>query len=71
MGMIHNFKFENSSMLYSCSYDDENKELTVTFRNSKSYTYIDVDKSIYDGLIDAASAGKYFNAIKQSLVLKK
>lgn len=69
--MKHNFEFENSSMLANCSYDDENKELTVTFRNGKSYTYIDVDKSTYNGLINADSAGKYFNSIKQSLVQKK
>lgn len=65
------FIFENSSMLKDCSYDDESSELTVTFTNGKSYTYIDVSKRTYDELIDAKSAGKYFNLIKNSLVQKQ
>lgn len=69
--MIHDFLFMQSSMLSGCSYDDEKKELTVTFSNSKNYVYEDVDKSIYDALISAESAGKYFNSVKAYLKVKK
>jgi hypothetical protein len=69
--MIRHYSFENSSMLKDCSYDDESEELTVTFTSGKSYTYIDVPRRTYDELIDAKSAGKYFNLIKNSLVAKQ
>lgn len=63
--------FENSTMLASCEYNNETKELTVTFANGKDYVYKDVDKSIYNALIGAASAGKYFNSVKGGLRIKK
>jgi hypothetical protein len=69
--MKHDFLFMQSSMLTGCSYDDETRELTVTFSNSKNYVYEDVDKSIYDELIGAESAGKYFNSVKAMLKVKK
>lgn len=69
--MIHDFLFMQSSMLSGCSYDDEKRELTVTFSNSKNYVYEDVDKSIYDALISAESAGRYFNSVKAHLKVKK
>jgi hypothetical protein len=58
-------------MLSSCEYNEENKELTVTFSNGKDYIYEDVDKSIYDSLITAESAGKHFNSIKGQLKIKR
>lgn len=63
--------FFNSTMLQSASYDDETKELTVTFTNNKDYVYVDVDKLIFDELIAAESAGRYFNTIKNFLKVKK
>lgn len=64
----HNFK--DSAMLASASYDDASSELTVTFTNGKSYTYTDVPASTYDELVAAPSAGRFFNSIKNFLVLK-
>jgi len=69
--MIMNFQFTNSSMLSSVSYDTEEKEMTVTFNNGRSYIYEDVDKNIYESLIAAKSAGAYFNSIKKDLKVKK
>lgn len=66
---IHNFQF-NSSMLSDCSYDSEANELTVTFNNGKSYTYVDVPFNTYVDLTNAKSAGQYFNSIKKGLVQK-
>jgi len=68
--MIERYQFTNSSLLASCEYDTVAKELTVTFSNGKDYVYVDVDKSVYDDLIDAPSAGKHFNSIKAGLVQK-
>ena len=59
-----------SSMLNGSSYDDETKELTVTFKNGKDYVYVDVDKSTFDLLESAPSAGKAFNVIKAGLTQK-
>ena len=58
-------------MLSDCSYNDETEELTVTFTSGKSYTYIDVPRRTYDELIEAKSAGKYFNNAKSSLKVKQ
>ena len=60
-----------SSMLSACEFDDETKELTVTFANGKDYVYEDVDMATYDNLINATSAGKYFNSVKQNFKIKK
>lgn len=57
-------------MLSNVSYDTTNYEMAVTFTNGKTYTYINVDRRIYDELIDAKSAGKYFNNIKKELKQK-
>lgn len=68
--MKYNASFPDSQMLYSCSYDSETKELTVTFRNGKDYTYVDVDKSIFDTMQTTSSVGRYFNSIKGTLKIK-
>ena len=67
---IHNFDFGNSSMLSSCSYDDNTNELTVTFTNGRSYTYENVAINTYLELTNATSAGKFFNQIKNMLKVK-
>lgn len=67
---IQRFEFANSSMLANCEYDDAKQELIVMFLNGKQYTYVDVPKSIYEDLINAKSAGQYFNMIKRDLTIK-
>lgn len=69
--MKHKYYFMQSAMLSACEYDDESNELTVTFANGKDYVYEDVDKGTYDNLINAPSAGKYFNSVKQNFKIKK
>jgi hypothetical protein len=68
--MIRTHTFEGSSMLASGEYNDETEEMTITFANGKDYTYIDVPKRTWDELINAESAGKYFNNCKKSLKIK-
>lgn len=51
-----------SSNVAGAAYDEETRTLTVKFHSGSSYTYQNVPESIYQGLLDADSAGKYFNA---------
>jgi len=68
--MINRYEFPDSAMLASCEYNSVDKELTVTFKNGRDYIYVDVEKQIYDDLVDAPSAGRYFNSIKSQLKQK-
>ena len=51
--------FLRSSNLRSASYDATNSTLTIEFRSGRIYTYDAVPRTVYDGLIVAASAGRY------------
>lgn len=50
----------NSSLLASASYSPASRTLTVVFNSGKSYTYQNVDISIFDGLRAAESPGRFF-----------
>ena len=69
--MIISHIFEKSAMLASADYDTEEKEMSVTFQNGRTYTYVDVEKSTYEELIGSSSAGKHFNSIKAGLKQKQ
>lgn len=56
----HYHKFENSSSIAACDYDDEKQILTVEFVRGKSYQYADVPKPVYEDLKDADSPGRFF-----------
>jgi hypothetical protein len=43
-------------------YDENSRELSITFKQGNTYTYYGVPPSIYAGFISADSAGSYFNA---------
>lgn len=62
--MQHNF--ENSSSLKSAEYDSTDKILTITFNSGSSYRYRDVPKEVYQELIEAKSAGKFFQSYIKS-----
>ena len=51
-----------SIAIKSFDYDAQNKILKIEFKNGSIYKYLDVPESIYQGLKDAASVGKYFNS---------
>jgi len=42
-------------------YDDEARELDITFTSGKTYRYREVHLEIYDGLLEAESKGEFFN----------
>ena len=68
--MINRYEFPDSAMLASCEYDTKEKELSVTFKNGRTYVYVDVPEDTYNQLIGAKSAGGYFNSIKRDLKQK-
>ena len=56
------WKALQSSNLRRCSYDIETETLQIQFNSGKTYTYEGVPASVYNGLLEASSAGQYFNS---------
>lgn len=52
----------SSSAIASATYDDENEDLTITFRNGGAYDYHGVPAEIFQGLANASSPGRYWHA---------
>lgn len=50
-----------STQIDSVGYNEETKELRVSFQNGSLYSYSGVPRSIYDGLLTAPSVGQFFN----------
>ena len=50
-----------SSNIVSAGYDSIVNSLKVNFMNGTSYIFLEVPKKIFLKLIEAVSAGKYFN----------
>lgn len=48
-----------SSNIHSVGYDEDKGELLVRFRSGTLYRYQDVPRSVYQGMIEAASVGKF------------
>ena len=51
----------DSSLIREVGYDPFMEVLTVNFRNGGIYEYIEVPESVYNNLIEAPSAGKFFH----------
>ncbi|ARV57468.1 hypothetical protein BZZ01_01410 [Nostocales cyanobacterium HT-58-2] len=51
-----------SEYLRSVGYDDLNQVLEIEFQKGEVYQYKDVPATVYAGLMNAPSHGKYFNA---------
>lgn len=54
-------RLTNSSSILDAEYDNETQTLTIQFASGRRYTFTGVPPSVYEGLIDAASAGQYFH----------
>lgn len=52
----------DSSAIRAADYNERTLVLAITFTSGNTYDYYGVPKSVYLGLISAASAGQYFNA---------
>lgn len=51
----------SSSNVAAVGYDEETSTLGVKFLNGSEYHYSGVPKSVYEGLLSAASVGGYFD----------
>lgn len=51
-----------SSNVAATRYDPLTETLEIKFHSGRTYAYEKVPSSVYQGLVDAESAGKYFNA---------
>lgn len=54
-------KNTRSDMISECAYDEEAKEMHITFAKGGTYKYSDVPKEKFDALINAESMGKHFH----------
>lgn len=52
----------NSTFLKEASYDTGSRTLTVIFNNGRTYSYQNVDQTIYQGLISADSSSRFFGS---------
>jgi len=50
-----------STNIRSVGYDPESSMLEVEFNSGSIYQYLDVPESDYEGLMNAASKGRYLN----------
>jgi hypothetical protein len=53
-----------SSAITAVKYDEENRTLDIEFREGHSYRYMHVPEFVYCELLNAESAGAFWNAIK-------
>lgn len=51
----------SSSNLDSIGYDSENSILEIAFKGGGIYQYFDVPDSVYRGIMNVDSHGKYFH----------
>jgi hypothetical protein len=54
-------RFSVSSTITSVKYDDDARELDITFTSGKKYRYFNVPLEVYAEFLDAGSKGKFFN----------
>lgn len=57
-----NWQQLESTNLKRCAYDIETETLQIQFVSGKTYSYQGVPASVYNGLLEASSAGQYFNS---------
>lgn len=57
----HSKDLPHSSSIQRCEYNDETKDMHVTFASGGKHCFKDVEKDVYDGLAAAQSPGKYFH----------
>lgn len=57
----HRKEHPHSSSISCCEYDDETKEMHITFASGERHCFKGVPKEEYDGLNAADSKGKHFH----------
>lgn len=58
---MHHHKFENSSAINSCSYNPDEKILTINFHSS-THHFENVPATLFDEMKSCESAGKFYHA---------
>ena len=53
-----------SAAIEAVTYDETKRMLVVEFRGGNSYQYLDVPKTAYRELLQAESAGAFWNEVK-------
>jgi hypothetical protein len=54
----------DSSAIEAVRYDEKKRTLDVQFREGDSYRYMHVPEFVYRALLNAESAGAFWNAVK-------
>jgi hypothetical protein len=54
----------DSSAIEAATYDGTNRTLDVKFREGNWYRYLHVPEFVYQALLNAESAGAFWNSIK-------
>lgn len=49
-----------SSAIISATYDDQTKQMQITFTDGRTYDFPNVPEDVFDGLAEAPSAGRYY-----------
>lgn len=62
MGAFGMFKMDSTNLL-EAGYDETSGTLRVTFRSGGVYEYYDVPPAIFEGLLNASSAGTFLNSV--------
>jgi hypothetical protein len=61
LNAMHETYFPRSKALRSAAYDEETQELTIRLTTDRTYVYRRVPDWVYEKLITAESAGRYYN----------
>ena len=57
----HRKDLPHSSSIQCCEYDEETKEMHITFASGGKHRFKDVPKEHYDGICGHSSPGAYFH----------
>ncbi|WP_365922761.1 KTSC domain-containing protein [uncultured Weissella sp.] len=60
-----------SSNLHEAAYSDDTHTLFVQFNNGSEYAYPNASKSLFNGLMNASSAGRYHAAFIKHLPYRR
>lgn len=55
------FRPRRSSLIRRVLFDETSNTMSVSFSNSRQYTYHEVPRAVFDALTKAQSAGDFFN----------
>lgn len=66
---MDNWKMLNSSAIHKIYYDNQRHRLTIQFKSGSIYTYFNVSKPIYLGLLNSASPGRFYEAVIKGVYL--